>query len=100
PRSPTGSAGRGRRWQPAVAEINLLRSLPRSTRNVTARGIAKTAAHIERSREYGELYFDGPRAYGYGGYRYDGRWQPVARDIMSQFGLRPGDRLLHGGLGI
>lgn len=59
--------------------------------------MAKTADHIARSREYGELYFDGPREYGYGGYRYDGRWQPVARDIVSHFGLRPGDRLLDVG---
>lgn len=80
-----------------MAEINLLRSLPQSKRNVQARGTAKTADHIARSREYGEMYFDGPREYGYGGYRYDGRWQPVARDIVSHFGLRPGDRLLDVG---
>ena len=80
-----------------MAEINLLRSLPPSKRNVQARGTAKTADHVARSREFGEMYFDGPRDYGYGGYRYDGRWQPVARDIVSHFGLRPGDRLLDVG---
>lgn len=80
-----------------MAEIDLLRSLPRSSRNVRARGTAKTPEHIRLSREYGEIYFDGPREYGYGGYRYDGRWQPVARDIVTHFGLRPGDRLLDVG---
>ncbi len=40
------------------------------------------------------MYFDGPREYGYGGYRYDGRWVPVARDIVAHFGLAPGMRVL------
>ncbi|MDB4214575.1 class I SAM-dependent methyltransferase [Burkholderiaceae bacterium] len=80
-----------------MAEIELLKALPKGKRNVTARLTAKTDEHIRISREYGEVYFDGPREYGYGGYRYDGRWQPVARDIVSHFGLRPGDRLLDVG---
>jgi SAM-dependent methyltransferase len=43
------------------------------------------------------MYFDGPREFGYGGYRYDGRWKPVARDIVDHFGLKPGDRVLDVG---
>jgi ubiquinone/menaquinone biosynthesis C-methylase UbiE len=80
-----------------MAEINLLRSLPQTKRNVQARGAAKSPAVIAASREYGELYFDGPRDYGYGGYRYDGRWVPVARDIVAHFGLKPGMRVLDVG---
>lgn len=80
-----------------MAEIELLKALPKGKRNVTARLTAKTDEHIRISREYGEVYFDGSREYGYGGYRYDGRWQPVARDIVSHFGLRPGDRVLDVG---
>ena len=44
--------------------------------------------------QYGRLYFDGPRAYGYGGYHYDGRWQPVAKDIAEHFKLAAGDKVL------
>ena len=80
-----------------MAEFDLLKSLPRGKRNVKARETAKTEEHIRISREYGEMYFDGPREYGYGGYRYDGRWQPVARDIVHHFGLKPGDRVLDVG---
>jgi ubiquinone/menaquinone biosynthesis C-methylase UbiE len=80
-----------------MAEIDLLRSLPKGKRNITARQTAKTDEHIRISREYGEMYFDGPREYGYGGYRYDGRWQPVARDIVEHFDLKLGDRLLDVG---
>ena len=80
-----------------MAEINLLAKLPRGKRNVSARATAKTEEHIRISREYGELYFDGPREYGYGGYRYDGRWVPVAQDMIEHFDLKPGDRVLDVG---
>ena len=80
-----------------MSEVNLLAKLPRGKRNVCARAEAKTAEIIAISREYGELYFDGPRTYGYGGYRYDGRWIPVAQDMVKHFGLKPGDRVLDVG---
>src|SRR5260370_962448 len=80
-------------------EINLLSKLPRGKRNVNARAEAKTDEIIAISRQYGELYFDGPRKYGYGGYRYDGRWIPVAEDMVKHFDLKPGDRVLDVGCG-
>src|SRR3954465_7425183 len=80
-----------------MAELNLLSALPRGKRSVTARAHAKTEEHIRISRQYGELYFDGPRTYGYGGYRYDGRWVPVAEDMIRHFALKPGDRVLDVG---
>lgn len=80
-----------------MAEINLLTSYPRAKRNIQARQHAKTNEHIRLSRQYGELYFDGPREYGYGGYRYDGRWRPVAADIIRHFDLKPGMRILDVG---
>jgi ubiquinone/menaquinone biosynthesis C-methylase UbiE len=82
-----------------MAEVNLLNKLPRGKRNVNARAEAKTQEIIDISRQYGELYFDGPRKYGYGGYRYDGRWVPVAHDIIAHFKLKPGDRILDVGAG-
>ena len=78
-------------------EVHLLAKLPRGKRNVNARATAKTEEHIRISREYGQIYFDGPREYGYGGYRYDGRWVPVAEDIVAHFGLKAGDRVLDVG---
>ena len=77
-----------------MAEVELLRSLPKGKRNVKARETAKTEEHVRISRQYGEEYFDGAREYGYGGYRYDGRWQPVAQDIVDHFDLKPGDKVL------
>ena len=82
-----------------MAEINLLKSLPQGKRNVKARETAKTDEHIRISKEYGEMYFDGPREYWYGGYKYDGRWRPVAKDIVEHFNLKPGDKVLDVGCG-
>jgi SAM-dependent methyltransferase len=78
-------------------EVNLLAKLPQGKRNITARATAKTPDIIAKSREYGFEYFDGPRDFGYGGYRYDGRWVPVAQDIVKHFGLKAGDRVLDVG---
>lgn len=80
-----------------MAEVDLLRALPKGKRNVKSRETAKTEEHIRISRQYGETYFDGPREYGYGGYRYDGRWVPVAKDVVAHFGLKAGDRVLDVG---
>jgi len=80
-----------------MKEINLLSALPTPKRNVKARGEAKDPEVIQISKQYGEMYFDGPREYGYGGYRYDGRWLPVAKDMIKHFNLKPGDKILDVG---
>jgi SAM-dependent methyltransferase len=80
-----------------MAEIDLLRRLPKTTRNLQKRAEAQSAANIAIARQYGEVYFDGSRELGYGGYRYDGRWLPVARDIVEHFNLKPGHRVLDVG---
>jgi cyclopropane fatty-acyl-phospholipid synthase-like methyltransferase len=77
-----------------MAEVNLLRALSNAKRNIQKRKDAKDASVVAVSKQFGEMYFDGPREYGYGGYRYDGRWVPVARDIVAHFGLKPGMRVL------
>jgi ubiquinone/menaquinone biosynthesis C-methylase UbiE len=77
-----------------MREVNLLRALPQTKRNIEKRAAAQTPENIAISRQYGREYFDGPRELGYGGYRYDGRWIPVARDIVAHFGLKAGDRIL------
>tara|TARA_X000000950_G_scaffold266536_1_gene342130 strand:- start:3234 stop:3881 length:648 start_codon:yes stop_codon:yes gene_type:complete len=80
-----------------MAEIDLLKSLPKTKRNIASRSEAKTSEHIRISKQFGEMYFDGPREFGYGGYVYDGRWATVAQDIINHFGLKPGSRVLDVG---
>ena len=80
-----------------MAEINLLSSLPKSKRSITERKEAKTEDHVKISRMYGKEYFDGDREYGYGGYKYDGRWVSVAKDIKKHFELNDGEKVLDVG---
>ncbi|HTV29263.1 MAG TPA: class I SAM-dependent methyltransferase [Xanthobacteraceae bacterium] len=80
-----------------MGEFNLLRALPIAKRNIQKRRDTKDASVVAIAKQFGEIYFDGPREYGYGGYCYDGRWVPVARDIVERFALRPGMRVLDVG---
>ena len=80
-----------------MAEVDLLARLPKTQRNLQKRHAAQTPENIAISRQYGRDYFDGPREVGYGGYRYDGRWIPIAEDVVRHFGLKPGDRVLDVG---
>jgi ubiquinone/menaquinone biosynthesis C-methylase UbiE len=80
-----------------MRHLNLLARLPRTKRNIAKRHEAQTPANIAIARQYGREFFDGPRELGYGGYRYDGRWIPIAEDIIREFGLKPGDRVLDVG---
>jgi ubiquinone/menaquinone biosynthesis C-methylase UbiE len=80
-----------------MAEINLLSSLPKSKRSITERKEAKTEDHVKISRMYAKEYFDGDREYGYGGYKYDGRWVSVAKDIKKHFELNDGEKVLDVG---
>ncbi len=51
------------------------------------------------SKQFGKDYWDGDRKYGYGGYRYDGRWRPLAEDLAKHFGLQAGHKVLDVGCG-
>ena len=79
-----------------MAEVNLLRHYPRATRK-TATPRSAEPANREAALQFGAEYFDGRREQGYGGYRYDGRWIPIASDIVGHFRLREGDRVLDVG---
>ena len=79
------------------SEVDLLRSIPRPKRNLSQRSESRSQDIIAESKKYGQMYFDGPRDYGYGGYRYDGRWKSVAVDIIEHFNLVQGSRVLDVG---
>lgn len=81
-----------------MAEVNLLVRHPRAKRNVKAR-LGNKAENRAIAMKFGKEYFDGTREQGYGGYSYDGRWVPIAEDILRHFNLKPGDRVLDVGCG-
>ena len=57
------------------------------------------AEAIRRAKEYGYDYWDGDRKFGFGGYKYDGRWRPVADALAEHYNLQSGDRVLDVGCG-
>jgi len=63
---------------------------------VTERDKAEVA---ELALQYDYDYWDGSRQTGYGGYKYDGRWRKVARDLVGHYHIKPGDRILDVGVG-
>jgi len=52
-----------------------------------------------KAKEYEFDYWDGDRRYGYGGYKYDGRWKPVAEAMIEAYDLKPGAKILDVGCG-
>ena len=77
-----------------MPEYNLLKTYPKAKRDIKSRSKDKTDEIIKISTQYGKMYFDGPREYGYGGYKYDGRWIPIAKEIVKRYKLKPGDKVL------
>lgn len=52
------------------------------------------------AKQYGYDYWDGERKYGYGGYKYDGRWRVVAERLAKHYHLQAGQKILDVGCGM
>ncbi len=76
-----------------MSEVDLLDRYPRTTRDIAARAAA-VPAQRDVAMRFAREYFDGERGQGYGGYRYDGRWVPVAERIRDHYRLQAGARVL------
>lgn len=84
-----------------MQEVDFLSKYQKATkRDYIARVVAHDKAECATvAKQWGAEYWDGPRQYGYGGYRYDGRWRSVAADIAAHYRLKSGDRVLDVGCG-
>ena len=85
-----------------MAYIDFVSGLHRATkRDYIGRVISDDKAECAMiAKQYGYDYWDGDRKYGYGGYRYDGRWKSVAEKMAEHYGLKPGQRILDVGCGM
>ncbi len=79
-----------------MAHLDLISSLHKATkRDYLARVVEHDKAECATiSKQFGQEYFDGDRKYGYGGFRYDGRWKSFAEKLIAHYGLKPGMRVL------
>ena len=84
-----------------MAYIDLISSVHTSTRRNYLERVTSTdkAAAAEVALRFDHEYWDGDRAYGYGGYKYDGRWRVIAQRIAKQYGLTAGHKVLDVGCG-
>lgn len=76
-------------------KINLLKSLPKNWKKKPL-NIRKKASINDRilTWKLDREYFDGTREQGYGGYKYDGRWKPVAQEIIKYYKLTDKSKIL------
>jgi ubiquinone/menaquinone biosynthesis C-methylase UbiE len=54
---------------------------------------------VNKAKGYGKDYWDGERRFGYGGYRYDGRWKSVAEALIKAYDLKENASILDVGCG-
>lgn len=80
--------------------MNIVTPLHRATkRDYLARMMDDKVHCMIKAKEYEFDYWDGDRRYGYGGYKYTGRWKPVAEHLIEIYGLKPGAKILDVGCG-
>jgi SAM-dependent methyltransferase len=71
----------------------------RTKRDYLARMIDDKVHCMVKAKEYEFDYWDGDRRYGYGGYKYDGRWKVAAERLIDQYKLGATARILDVGCG-
>ncbi|WP_455212599.1 class I SAM-dependent methyltransferase [Kaarinaea lacus] len=84
-----------------MEEINFLAGLHNQTRrDYVARVVEHDKVECATvAKQWGRDYWDGERQYGYGGYRYDGRWRSVAEQMVQHYGLTENHSILDIGCG-
>jgi len=79
-------------------EIDLLRSYPKTRRDLSQRLTEKTEEVRAIARKFDQEFFDGDRKHGYGGLNYNPKyWEPVIPDFESHFGSLRGKSVLDVG---
>ena len=71
----------------------------RTARKYLDRMVDDKVACMLKAKEYEFDYWDGDRRFGYGGYKYDGRWKAVAEQMIAHYGLKPDAKILDVGCG-
>ncbi len=79
-----------------MAYIDFISELHSKTkRDYVQRVVENDKAECSKiAKQYDKDYWDGDRKYGYGGYKYDGRWSTVAEKMIQYYGLKDGDSIL------
>lgn len=81
--------------------VDFLSSVHKSTKRDYLKRVNEfpKAEAMKIAKLFGYDYWDGDRKFGFGGYKYDGRWRKVAQAMVDHYGLKKGDRILDVGCG-
>lgn len=80
--------------------LNVINPLhKKSQRNYVERMNDSKVECMVASKKYGYDYWDGDRRYGYGGYKYDGRWKVLAEKLIEIYQLPKDAKILDVGCG-
>jgi ubiquinone/menaquinone biosynthesis C-methylase UbiE len=80
--------------------LNIVNQLHRRTARDYIGRMCDDKVHCsEIARRFDQDYWDGDRRYGYGGYKYDGRWSVVAKQLIETYQLKANARILDVGCG-
>lgn len=80
--------------------LNIVTPLHKKTkRDYVGRMTDNKIECMKVAKKYGQEYWDGDRRYGYGGYKYDGRWEAVARKLIETYRLPEDAKILDVGCG-
>jgi len=71
----------------------------KSKRNYIERMVNDKVRCSEIARQFEFDYWDGERGYGFGGYKYDGRWSVVAKALIDRYHLPSNAKILDVGCG-
>jgi len=68
-------------------------------RDFLGRMLDEKVSCMSKAKEYEFDFWDGNRRFGYGGYKYDGRWGSVAQKLIDIYGLNNSSKILDVGCG-
>ena len=80
--------------------LNIITPLHKKThRDYIGRMQDQKVECMKVARRYDHDFWDGDRRYGYGGYKYDGRWAIVAQQLVQNYQLPSNAKILDVGCG-
>jgi ubiquinone/menaquinone biosynthesis C-methylase UbiE len=80
--------------------LNIVNQLHRRTARDYVGRVCDEKVHCSVvARRFDRDYWDGDRRYGYGGYKYDGRWSVVAKALVEEYKLSADAKILDVGCG-
>jgi SAM-dependent methyltransferase len=71
----------------------------RTARDYIGRMCDRKVECMDVAKQFGPDYWDGDRRFGYGGYKYDGRWSVVAQRLIESYKLPANAKILDVGCG-